>query len=160
MKVTKNLRGHTNLSDRNIARLRSIVERKGRDELMSELLVRNRELQESFENLQRTTSAKERMQSELNIGRDIQMSMLPVQFPAFPNRKEFDVYATLHPAREVGGDFYDFFLIDEDRFCFCVGDVSGKGVGAALFMALTKTLIKSRASNDFSPASILTHVND
>ncbi len=160
VKVTKNLRGHTNRSDQDIARLRSIVERKGRDELVSELQVRNRELQESFENLQRTTSAKERMQSELNIGRDIQMSMLPVQFPAFPNRKEFDVYATLHPAREVGGDFYDFFLIDEDRFCFCVGDVSGKGVGAALFMALTKTLIKSRASNDFSPASILTHVND
>jgi sigma-B regulation protein RsbU (phosphoserine phosphatase) len=100
------------------------------------------------------------MESELNIGRDIQMSMLPIQFPAFPHRTEFDIYATLHPAREVGGDFYDFFLIDEDRICFGVGDVSGKGVGAALFMALTKTLIKSRASNDFSPASILTHVND
>ncbi len=100
------------------------------------------------------------MESELNIGRDIQMSMLPMEFPAFPNRAEFDVHATLHPAREVGGDFYDFFLIDEDRICFGVGDVSGKGVPSALFMAMTKTLIKSRASNDGSPASILTHVND
>jgi sigma-B regulation protein RsbU (phosphoserine phosphatase) len=127
---------------------------------MSELQVRNRELQDSIENLKRTRSAKERMESELNIGRDIQMSMLPVEFPAFPNRHEFDIYATLYPAREVGGDFYDFFLIDEDKLCFCVGDVSGKGVPSALFMAVTKTLIKSRASNDSSPASILTHVNE
>jgi sigma-B regulation protein RsbU (phosphoserine phosphatase) len=103
--------------------------------------------------------ANKRMKGELDIGHDIQMSMLPLIFPAFPDHKEFSVYATLHPAREVGGDFYDFFFIDEDRFCFCIGDVSGKGVPAALFMAVTKTLIKSRSSNDFSTASILTHVN-
>jgi sigma-B regulation protein RsbU (phosphoserine phosphatase) len=88
------------------------------------------------------------------------MSMLPLIFPAFPDHREFSVYATLHPAREVGGDFYDFYFIDENRLCFCVGDVSGKGVPAALFMAVTKTLIKSRSSNDFSTASILSHVNN
>ena len=105
-------------------------------------------------------SEKRRMEDELNIGREIQMSMVPKTFPAFPDRREFSIYATLQPAREVGGDFYDFFFIDENRLCLCIGDVSGKGVPAALFMAVTKTLIKSRATDDFSTASIITHVND
>ena len=118
------------------------------------------ELETSIENLKNTTTVKERMESELNIGRKIQMSMIPLTFPPFPDRREFSIYATLQPAREVGGDFYDFFFIDENRFCLCIGDVSGKGVPAALFMAVTKTLIKSRATDDFSTASIITHVND
>ena len=103
---------------------------------------------------------KQRMEQELNVGRDIQMSMLPHTFPAFPERDDFSIHAALHPAREVGGDFYDFFLIDPERLCFCIGDVSGKGVPAALFMAVTRTLIKSRAADDPSTGSILTHVND
>ena len=103
---------------------------------------------------------KDRMEDELNVGRDIQMSMVPLTFPPFPNRKEFSIYGSLEPAREIGGDFFDFFFIDDDRLCFCIGDVSGKGVPAALFMAVTKTLIKSRATDDPSTASILTHVND
>ena len=105
-------------------------------------------------------SQKERMEGELSVGHEIQMSMLPLVFPPFPDRKEFDIYADLQPAREVGGDLYDFFFIDDEQLCFCVGDVSGKGVPAALFMAVTKTLIKSRASNDTSTASILTQVNE
>jgi sigma-B regulation protein RsbU (phosphoserine phosphatase) len=104
--------------------------------------------------------ARHRMEEELNVGRDIQMGMLPLIFPPYPRRHEFSVHAALKPAREVGGDFYDFYLPDEDRLCFVVGDVSGKGVPAALFMAVTKTLIESRARNDSSPASILTHVNN
>lgn len=104
--------------------------------------------------------ANVRMSEELNIGHEIQMSMLPLIFPPYPDRREFSVHADLYPAREVGGDFYDFHILDDDLFCFCVGDVSGKGVPAALFMAVTKTLIKSRSTDDFSPASILTHVND
>jgi len=102
---------------------------------------------------------RDRMEGELNIGREIQMSMIPLVFPPFPDHDEFSVFAALEPAREVGGDFYDYYFIDERRLCFCVGDVSGKGVPAALFMAVTKTLIKALAIDDFSTASILTHVN-
>ncbi len=105
-------------------------------------------------------TAQARTEGELNAAHDIQMSMVPLTFPAFPDRKEFDIYATLHPAKEVGGDFYDFFFIDEDHFCVLIGDVSGKGVPSALFMAVTKTLIKSRASEETSTASIISHVND
>ena len=100
---------------------------------------------------------KDRMQKELNVGRDIQLAMVPKEFPV---SKDYSLHATLEPAREVGGDFYDAFIVDEEHICFCVGDVSGKGVPAALFMAMAKTLIKSRASSDPSTASILTHVND
>ena len=103
---------------------------------------------------------KERMEEELNIGRDIQMSMLPLEFPAFPEHDEFSIHALLQPAREVGGDFYDFFFINEDELVLVVGDVSGKGVPAALFMAVTKSVIKTRAMDDPSPASIVTRVND
>ncbi|MEE8120787.1 MAG: SpoIIE family protein phosphatase, partial [Anaerolineales bacterium] len=103
---------------------------------------------------------KERMEDELNIGREIQMSMVPLKFPPFPDHDEFSIFAALEPAREVGGDFYDFYFLDEERLCICIGDVSGKGVPAALFMAMAKTLIKSRAYDDRSTASILTHVND
>jgi sigma-B regulation protein RsbU (phosphoserine phosphatase) len=105
-------------------------------------------------------AAKARMQEELNVGRDIQRSMLPRVFPAFPDRREIELYAVLEPALEVGGDLYDFFLVDEHRLCFVIGDVSGNGVPAALFMAMTKTMVKTLAASDPSPASIVTHVND
>jgi len=104
--------------------------------------------------------ANKRMEGELNVGKDIQMSMLPLTFPAFPERKEIDIYADLIPAREVGGDFYDFHFLDENHIYFAVGDVSGKGVPAALEMAVAKTLLKSGAANDESTASILTQVNN
>jgi sigma-B regulation protein RsbU (phosphoserine phosphatase) len=104
--------------------------------------------------------ANKRMSGELNVAKDIQMSMLPLIFPAFPKREEVDLYAELIPAREVGGDFYDFHFIDENHLCFVMADVSGKGVPAALMMAVTKTLLKSRASSDKSTASVLTDVNN
>jgi sigma-B regulation protein RsbU (phosphoserine phosphatase) len=121
-------------------------------------------LKESMDELNRAYDIikrqKDRMEEELNIGRDIQMSMLPLEFPAFPDRDEFSIQALLQPAREVGGDFYDFFFINPEEICLVVGDVSGKGVPAALFMAVTKTMIKTRAMDDPSPASIVTRVND
>lgn len=100
------------------------------------------------------------MDKELTVGREIQKRIVPSDFPAFPDHDEFDVYAALQPGREFGGDFYDFFLIGDDRFCFCIGNVVGKGMLAALMMSVTKTIIKSRAGDDFSTASILTHVNE
>jgi sigma-B regulation protein RsbU (phosphoserine phosphatase) len=103
--------------------------------------------------------ANERMSEELNFARDIQMGLLPLIFPAFPTREEFNIFAALIPAREVGGDFYDFYFLDEEHLCFVVGDVSGKGAPGALLMAVSKTLIKSRAMDDFQPSSILSHVN-
>ena len=112
------------------------------------------------ESLALVEAAKARMQEELNVGRDIQRSMLPRAFPAFPDRKELELYAVLEPALEIGGDLYDFFLVDDHRLCFVVGDVSGNGVPAALFMAMTKIMVKTRAMSDPSPASVVTHVND
>jgi sigma-B regulation protein RsbU (phosphoserine phosphatase) len=103
--------------------------------------------------------ANKRMLQELSFARDIQMGMLPLLFPAFPDRSELHLDALLEPAREVGGDFYDFYFQDENRLCLIVADVSGKGAPAALYMAVSKTLIKSRAGHDFDPSSILTQVN-
>jgi sigma-B regulation protein RsbU (phosphoserine phosphatase) len=160
IRAIKVIRGQTLPTADKIEQMRNVVAVKSRDELMGELQIKNKELQKSFEDLKRTTMAKERMEGELNIARNIQMSMLPMDFPAFPDRHEFSVFATMQAAREVGGDFYDYFFISPDEFCVCIGDVSDKGVAAALFMAVTKTLIKSRASDDNSPASIITWVNN
>lgn len=99
---------------------------------------------------------KQRMQDELDVGRQIQLSMVPQRFPEL---SEVDVWATLRPAREVGGDFYDVFVTPDGQLWLCIGDVSGKGVPAALLMAVTKTLIKSFASQDLSPAEVCTRVN-
>lgn len=111
-------------------------------------------------NLTETTAAKERIESELRIAHDIQMGILPKLFPAFPERKEFDIHAAIEPAKEVGGDLYDFFFVDEKNFCFLVGDVSGKGVPAAFFMAVTKTLLKVVAERILDPGEVLSKVNN
>ena len=136
---------------------------KSRDEvgeLAEAFLVLERELQSYIQNLTETTSAKERIESELRIAHDIQMGILPKLFPAFPDYTEFDIYASILPAREVGGDLYDFFFIDEHRFCFVIGDVSGKGVPAAFFMAVTKTLFKAVAEKGMQAGEILNRVNN
>src|SRR5215510_8795401 len=118
-----------------------------------------RRLNESIEHLKETTAAKERIESELQIAHEIQMSMVPKIFPPFPDRSEFDIFATLVPAKEVGGDLYDFLFLDDDHLCFAVGDVSGKGVPASLFMAVTKTLFRTTAANGGTPGEILARLN-
>ncbi|HWQ54633.1 MAG TPA: SpoIIE family protein phosphatase [Bryobacteraceae bacterium] len=99
------------------------------------------------------------LRQELEIASRIQQSLLPRHFPAFPERSEFDLYAEMAPARQVGGDFYDFFLIDDERLGFVIGDVSGKGVPAALFMAVSRTLLRATAMQGVSPAECLAYMN-
>lgn len=106
------------------------------------------------------TAEKERISTELNVAAEIQANMLPGIFPAFPERKEFDLYASMTPAKEVGGDFYDFFPVDREHLVMVVGDVSGKGVPAALYMVISKTLIKNETYDSLSPGKILEEVNE
>lgn len=112
-----------------------------------------------IENLTKVTQEKEQIKAELNIATQIQADMLPRIFPPFPDRKEFEIYASMTPAKEVGGDFYDFFMTDENHLALVIADVSGKGVPAALFMVIAKTLIKNRAQMGGSPSEILGDVN-
>lgn len=122
------------------------------------LMARN--LKRYMKNLKKTTAEKEKVHSELMIANKIQKSMLPCIFPAFPERKDFDIYAVMDPAREVGGDFYDFFLIDDSKLALVIADVSDKGVSAALFMVVAKILIKNQLQNGDSPAEVLKIVNN
>ncbi len=105
------------------------------------------------------SSIRDRIQGELSLATDIQAGLLPRLFPPFPHRQEFDIFASMDPAKEVGGDFYDFFLIDENHLCFLVADVSDKGVPAALYMMVAKTLLKSEGQRLGDPAQILASVN-
>lgn len=113
-----------------------------------------------IENLTAVTAEKERIGAEMTIASTIQANSLPDVFPAFPDRHEFDIYASMDPAKEVGGDFYNFLLIDEDHLALVIADVSGKGVPAALFMMVSNILICNRAQMGGTPAEILRFVNN
>ncbi len=106
------------------------------------------------------TAERERIGAELHVATEIQANMLPSIFPAFPDREEFDLFATMTPAKEVGGDFYDFFLVDDDHLALIIADVSGKGVPAALFMVIAKTLLKNAVQIGLSPKDALERVNN
>ena len=112
-----------------------------------------------IDHIQKITAEKERIGAELSLATSIQAGMLPNMFPAFPERPEFDIYASMDPAKEVGGDFYDFFMIDDDHLAMVIGDVSGKGVPAALFMMASKITINDHALMGGTPAEILQRVN-
>ncbi|MBQ7266049.1 MAG: SpoIIE family protein phosphatase [Firmicutes bacterium] len=113
-----------------------------------------------IKDITRITKEKERIGTELELARKIQKNMLPNIFPPFPDHPEVDIYATMTPAKEVGGDFYDFFLIDEDHLGIVMADVSGKGVPAALFMMMSKILINNFAMHSLSPAKVLEKTNE
>ena len=111
-------------------------------------------------NLQEITAREEKINTELEIASQIQQNMLPSEFPPFPERPEIELYASMKPARAVGGDLYDFYLIDDDHLALVIGDVTDKGVPAAMFMAVSKTLIQTYAKMYSSPAEILAHTNN
>ena len=119
-----------------------------------------KELYDYIENLSRITSEKERIGAELNIATKIQADMLPSIFPAFSECKEIDIYATMHPAKEVGGDFYDFFMVDDTHLAIVIADVSGKGIPAALFMVIGKTLIKDHTQTGSDLSQVFEKVNN
>ena len=118
------------------------------------------DIKEYITNLTKVTAEKERISAELNVAKQIQADFLPSIFPAFPERDEFDIFATMEPAKEVGGDFYDFFMVDDDHLAFLVADVSGKGVPAALFMVIAKTLIKNHTQKGEKPSDVFEQVNN
>ena len=117
------------------------------------------DLAEYEEGIKRATAEKERIRTELDLASRIQFDALPSVFPPFPDRKEFELFASMDPAKEVGGDFYDFFLIDDDHLALVIADVSGKGIPAALFMMVSKSLIKNQLLSGRDPAQALTHAN-
>lgn len=118
------------------------------------------EMNEHIRNIRTITAEKERIGAELDMAAQIQSSMMPQIFPPYPDRHEFDIFASMDPAKEVGGDFYDFFMIDDDHLCLVIADVSGKGVPAALFMMASKIILQSCATHGESAADILTRTNE
>ena len=150
-------------ADTNVKSTDALAEIHQRDEigiLASSITKMEEDVENYIQNLTAVTAEKERISTELSVATQIQADMLPSIFPPFPNRTEFEIYASMRPAKEVGGDFYDFFLTDEDHLGIVIADVSGKGVPAALFMVIAKTLIKNHAQNGETPAEIFTSVND
>ena len=135
---------------------------RSKDEI-GDLYQKTRSMQQNLidymASLTKVTAEKERIGTELSIATRIQASMLPQVFPAYPERHEFDLYASMDPAKEVGGDFYDFFLVDDDHLCIVMADVSGKGVPAALFMMASKMIIANNAMAGKSPAQVLYDTN-
>ncbi len=143
---------HRNLAE--VSRIREIGQLGASIEKMEHDTV------EYVENITRMTAENERIGTELSLANEIQSNMLPNIFPAFPDRHDVDIYASMTPAKEVGGDFYDFFLIDDDHLGLVMADVSGKGVPAALFMMMSKILFSNFAMLGISPAEVLSRAND
>lgn len=136
---------------------------RGRDEiarLTSSFSQMRDDLERHIDELRESTAVQERMHSELRIAAGIQMDLVPRTFPAFPERRDLDLFATLVPAREVGGDFYDFVEVDDDRLCMAIADVSGKGVPAALLMAVGRSFLRSFVREGGSPAEVVRALNE
>jgi len=128
--------------------------------LLNSIKIMEKDINQYIQNLTRITAEKERIGAELSVAAQIQADMLPNIFPYRPEQEEFDLYALMKPAKEVGGDFYDYFMVDSDHLAIVIGDVSGKGVPAALFMVISKTVIKNYAQAKLSPDEIFNIANN
>ena len=160
--VMKNIRMYRDSKDgaeivRNLAKVWPRNEIGQLSEDVSDLAT---EIDEHLARIETITAERERVSTEMNMATQIQKAMLPSTFPPYPDRTSFDIFAVMDPAREVGGDFYDFFLIDDDHLCLVIADVSGKGVPAALFMMASKIVLANNAKMGKSPAQVLTDTND
>ena len=160
--VQENIRLYMNRKDsdevcRNLAEIRSFNEIGQLSRDVSAMTV---EIEEHMERNRKITAEQERIKAELSLANNIQASMLPTTFPAFPNQKDFDLYASMEPAKDVGGDFYNFFLIDDDHLCVLIADVSGKGIPAAMFMMSSQIMLRNIAAEGKSPAAILETANE
>jgi len=152
--------GVREVADGNLERSVTVKTGDEFEQLASSFNMMTGQLRRHIGEIARSTAKRQRIDTELDVATRIQMSMLPAVFPPFGGRQnEFDLYARVYPAREVGGDFYDFFFIDEDHFAIVVADVSGKGIPAALFMAIAKTIIKNRLQNWEDIESALGNIN-
>ena len=156
--------------------VRNLINKKHNKIILTNIKVKNRnddiamlantfnkmesDLQKYTENIKKISAEKEQIATELNIANRIQSSLIPHTFPAFPELKEIDIYANSKSAKKVGGDFYDFFLVDNSHIAFAIADVSGKGISAALFMVIARTLIRNETSIDKTTGEILEHVNN
>ena len=149
-----------NLSSVISGREAAIIRHNEIGQLVEDFTELTEEIDDHVKRIETITSEKERIEVELQLASEIQTQMLPASKPEFPGHADLGLYAMTQPAREVGGDFYDYYLIDDDHLALVIADVSGKGVPASLFMVITKTLIKNRAQMGESPGEILYHVNN
>ena len=160
--VQENIRLYKNTKDsktvvRNLSQIKSVNELS---ELSDDVADLTREIDEYTDQITKITSERERIETELSLARRIQSAMLPRTYPLYPNRRDFEIYGSMTPAREIGGDFYDFFLMDDTHLCMMIADVSGKGIPAALFMMASKISLTHHMKRDFSPKTILEQVNN
>ena len=159
--VQESIRQYTETKD-SAAVSESLSQVRGRHEikrLSNDVTALAKEIDQYTEELETITKERERIETELDLATRIQEGSLPNVFPPFPDRNEFEIYASMNPAKEVGGDFYDFFFVDQDHLCIIMADISGKGIPAALFMMASKIMLEDNAAMGKSPAEILTDVN-
>ena len=161
-KVQDNIREYKNSKDSRkvIEELKQIRSNNEIGALAEDVSTMAEELDVYMDRIQEFAAENERIGAELNLASRIQLAMLPMIFPPFPEHDELDIYATMIPAKEVGGDFYDFFMVDENHLALVMADVSGKGVPAALFMTITKVLLQNELLSGKDPATVLETLNE